>query len=124
MSGIERLKKRAEFVRAARGRKWNTEHFLLQIQIRAPVDEAPPRFGFTVTNKVGRAVVRNRIRRRLREAVRMTAPMAAPCGHDYVLIGRRSAIKAPFARIAADLEEALRRTGKSKAVGNTEPGNG
>ena len=31
-----------------------------------------PRFGFTVTKKVGNSVIRNRIRRRLREAVRLT----------------------------------------------------
>ena len=32
-----------------------------------------PRVGFTVTKKVGNAVVRNRIRRRLREALRRVA---------------------------------------------------
>ena len=30
-------------------------------------------------------------------------------GHDYVLVGRRAALKVPFARIAEDFEAALRR---------------
>jgi ribonuclease P protein component len=129
MNGFQRLKKRADFLKAARGRRWNTEHFTLQIRQRAPDDEAPPRFGFTVTNKVGIATVRNRIRRRLREAVRRVAPVAARRGHDYVLIGRRSAVKAPFGRLLADLQEAIERTGAGQPRHKTasrkmEPGNG
>lgn len=137
MIGFQRLKKRADFLRAARGRKRNTEHFTLQVRKRTPADQEPPRFGFTVTKKVGIAAVRNRIRRRLREAVRLVGSVAARPGHDYVLIGRRSAVKAPFERILADLHEALGRTGKgpprradakdpgsAAAIRKTEPGNG
>lgn len=130
MSGFERLKKRADFLKArARGRRWNTEDFTLQIRQRAPDDEAPPRFGFTVSRKVGIATVRNRIRRRLREAVRLVAPVAARRGHDYVLIGRRSAVKAPFERLLGDLREAMERGGagqprRRKASRKMEPGNG
>ena len=138
MNGFQRLKKRADFVKAAHGRKWNTEHFTLQIRQRTPADEAPARFGFTVTNKVGIATVRNRIRRRLRETVRRIAPVAARRGADYVLIGRRSAVKAPFGRLLADLEEAMERTGTAltradwmrgvtrgaAVTRKTEPGNG
>ena len=129
MNGFQRLKKRADFLKAARGRRWNTEHFILQIRQRAPADEAPPRFGFTVTNKVGIATVRNRVRRRLREAVRLVAPVAARRGHDYVLIGRSSAVKAPFGRLLADLRQAMERTGaaqprRNAASRETEPGNG
>lgn len=129
MPGFQRLKKRADFLKAARGRKWNTEHFTLRTRQRIPEDEAPPRFGFTVTSRVGIATVRNRIRRRLREAVRLVAPVAARRGHDYVLIGRRSAVKAPFERILADLEQAMLRTAAEKSrgaavSGETEPGNG
>ena len=34
-------------------------------------DDGPARLGFTVTKKVGNAVVRNRTRRRLKEAARL-----------------------------------------------------
>jgi ribonuclease P protein component len=107
MSAFERIRKRADFLRAAKGRRWNGEYFQLQISERTPQDGNPPRFGFTVTNKVGIAPVRNRIRRRLRAAVREVAPQAARQGYDYVLIGRRGAVKAPFARIVRDLAKGL-----------------
>ena len=56
-----------------------------------------PRFGFTVTKKVGNSVIRNRIRRRLREAIRLTDPTSPPKpGHDYVLVARIEALTAPF----------------------------
>ena len=64
---------------------------------------------FTVSKKVGNAVERNRVRRRLREIVRLAGSKRMRSGHDYVLIGRRAALKLPFARIAEDFEGALRR---------------
>lgn len=67
----------------------------------------PARFGFTVTKKIGNAVVRNRIRRRLREAVRLAGAMAAEPGTDYVLIGRTAALTLPFDRLIADLTSGI-----------------
>ena len=64
--------------------------------------ERPPRFGFTVTKKIGNAVVRNRIRRRLREAVRLAEPKAES-STDYVLVGRRAALTLQFERLVTDL---------------------
>lgn len=65
--------------------------------------------GFTVAKKVGTAVERNRIRRRLREVVRRSATGAFAAGHDYVLIGRRAVLSAPFDELMAELSGALRR---------------
>ncbi len=67
------------------------------------------RFGFTVSKKVGNAVERNRIRRRLREMVRLAAGSRTHAGHDYVLVGRRAALKVPFERMTKDFDGALRR---------------
>jgi ribonuclease P protein component len=69
----------------------------------------PPRVGFTVSKQVGNAVERNRVRRRLRELVRCAPPTVLRPGHDYVLIGRRSALKASFADMAKELDGAVRR---------------
>lgn len=120
MSALDRLRKRADFLAAARGRRWNTGHFAMQIRRREPPDKAPPRFGLTVTKRVGIATERNRIRRRLREALRRAAPLGARAGHDYVLIARRSALKAPFDRLVADLADAFRRNGRRGADGGRE----
>jgi ribonuclease P protein component len=104
---MERLKQRADFLAAAAGAKAPGAAFVLQARERA--DSAPSRFGFTVSKKVGNAVERNRVRRRLREVVRCSAALTRASGHDYVLIGRRAALGAPFDRMIADFASALKR---------------
>ena len=79
------------------------------LQARKRTDSGPARLGFTVSKKVGNAVERNRVRRRLREIVRLSPAERMRAGHDYVLIGRRAALRVPFERIARDFEGALRR---------------
>jgi ribonuclease P protein component len=65
-----RLKKRRDFLRvASRGRRAARPGLVLQA---AAGDPGALRVGFTVTKKVGNAVVRNRARRRLKEAARLT----------------------------------------------------
>ena len=109
-SGVERLKLRRDFLAASKGARVQTGAFAIQA-IRRADDESPgsPRVGFTVTKKVGCAVVRNRIKRRLREAVRLSAKGAARSGHDYVIIGRRAALAAQFSCVASDLQSGLAR---------------
>ena len=104
---MERLKQRADFLAAAKGSRVSVSAFVLQTRKRT--DDGPIRFGFTVSRKVGNAVERNRVRRRLREIVRLSDAKQMERGHDYVLIGRRAALKLPFTRMAQDFEGALRR---------------
>ena len=68
------------------------------------------RVGFTVTKKVGNAVVRNRIRRRLKEAVRVHAADDMQPGNDYVIVGREEVLTAPFAAIKTELSRRIRGT--------------
>ena len=104
---MERLRQRADFLAARSGVKASTPAFLLQARKRG--DEGPVRLGFTVSKQVGNSVERNRVRRRLREVVRLSAGAAMRRGHDYVLIGRRAALNAPFAGLVQDFDGALRR---------------
>src|SRR3954471_15587441 len=109
---MERMKQRADFLAAAKGAKVPAGAFVLQARSRG--DTAPPRFGFTVSKKVGNAVERNRVRRRLREIVRRHAALLPEPGHDYVLIGRRAALQMPFEAMAADFTGALTRLQKMR----------
>ena len=56
------------------------------------------RTGYTVSVKLGHAVVRNRIRRRLRETVRLNADRLQP-GWDIILVARSRALDAPFRKL-------------------------
>jgi ribonuclease P protein component len=67
------------------------------------------RVGFTVSRKVGNAVVRNRVRRRLREVARLVIPGQARPGLDYVLVGRQAALSRDFTTLQRELVDALRR---------------
>lgn len=84
--------------------------FVLQVA-PLPADLSFPaiRVGFTVSRKVGNAVVRNRVRRRLREIAREVIPQAARADQDYVLIGRQGAIGRDYLKLRAELGEALKR---------------
>ena len=79
------LTQRADFQRAARGRKAATPGFVLQAR---PSGAGLLRVGYTCSRKVGGAVQRNRAKRRLREIARAVLPEAGREGWDYVLIGR------------------------------------
>jgi|GEM_PF-70921 len=138
---VERLKRRGDFLRVAGyGRKWVTPGFILQaapqpkgLPKNSPTDrlgraqgtEQPARVGFTVSRKVGKAVVRNRARRRLRAAVDMVFPEAAHAGWDFVLIGRRETNDRVFAALVRDLRTALDRLDPSRpAPGGDRKGGG
>ena len=115
---MQTLKKRAQFQRVQKGRKWVAPAFTLY-GLQRPADEADgPRFGFAVSSKSvakdgaggkrrGKAVDRNRARRRLKEAVRLTCAAHARAGFDYVIIGRASALTRNFADLLADIELAF-----------------
>ncbi len=109
-AGQARLKRRAEFLRAASsGRKAAMPGLVLQVLTRQ--DEEPARLGFTVTKKVGNAVVRNRTRRRLREAARVLLRDTKLAGVDLVLIGRDATRTRNFALLTEDLRRALAKLG-------------
>ncbi|MCY4179588.1 MAG: ribonuclease P protein component [Litoreibacter sp.] len=84
---IETLKKRADFLRAAKAKRAGQPGFMLQARSRDDGD-ALVRVGFTCSKKVGNAVARNRAKRRLRALAHIILPQAAKPGFDYVLIGR------------------------------------
>jgi ribonuclease P protein component len=105
-----RLKRRADFLRVAKtGRKAATHGLVLQAVART--EPGPARIGFTVTKKVGHAVIRNRTRRRLKEAARLLLRERAVAGVDLVVIGRDGTRARPFPVLMDDLRRALDKAG-------------
>ena len=82
--------------------------FVLLVRPRGD-DDMTSRVGFTVTKKIGNAVVRNRMKRRFRALVRETFPDHAIPGADHVLIGRAGGIERDFASLADELKRALKK---------------
>jgi ribonuclease P protein component len=107
------LKKRSQFLRAARGIRAGRASFALQA---IASEQDLPGIGFTVTKKTGNSPERNRIKRRLRAAAGACAEAFQP-QHDYVLVGRREALAAPFDELVKDLTGLLTRVHTKKADG-------
>jgi len=123
------LKTRAEFLRVRGGARWSCASLTLEVKPRPRAPETPvldqaPRIGFTVTKKLGSAVVRNRIRRRLKAAVCEVAEGHTKPGFDYVIIARAAALDRPFAALKKDLEDAFHRVHHPRRARRPQPPGG
>lgn len=96
-----RIRVRSSFLAVQRGGRRVTSRDLVTVYLPAA---GPLRVGFTVSRKVGNAVVRNRVKRRLREAVRRSGALIAMRDLDVVFIARGSAAAAS----AHDLADQVR----------------
>ena len=95
--------------------------FVLLVHDRKDGDPAMG-VGFTVTKKIGNAVVRNRMKRRLRALARELLAERGVAGADHVLIGRNGGVERDFALLRTELGKAFRKVtpqGASTSVANT-----
>ena len=65
------------------------------------------RVGFTVTKKIGGAVVRNRMKRRFRALAQEIVPANGFPGSDHVMSGRARGIEREFGLLRSELAKAL-----------------
>jgi ribonuclease P protein component len=89
-----------------------TPGFVLLVRDREDSDPAM-RVGFTVTKKIGGAVVRNRMKRRFRALAREIVPAKGFAGADHVMIGRAKGVERDFRLLRSELETALDRLHRS-----------
>ncbi len=90
----------------ARGKSFVHPMLVLYVRRRTGETNGAVRVGFSISKKLGNAVVRNRIKRQLREAfqaseVKWSDPL------DLIFVGRGKLSKADFASINASLGELL-----------------
>ncbi|MBV9420805.1 MAG: ribonuclease P protein component [Alphaproteobacteria bacterium] len=103
---MDRLKTRADFLRAQRGVRRVTPG--LTLEICPGPKENGIRVSFTASSKMGNAVVRNSCKRRLRAAAAEVLPLSGQRGTDYVLVARKDTPTRPFDQLKADLAQAVR----------------
>ena len=80
--------------------------FVLLVRDRQDQDPAM-RVGFTVTKKIGNAVVRNRMKRRFRALARDLVATKGFLGSDHVMIGRAGGVERDFGQLRQELDRAL-----------------
>ena len=102
---MQTLSRRADFLAANKGRRRVTPGFILITHTRD--GDAEPRVGFTVTKKIGNAVVRNRMKRRFRALAREVIAPVAQDNRDYILIGRAGGVERDYATLVRELAAAL-----------------
>lgn len=102
----ETIRLRRDYLAANKARRVVTPGFILLVRHRDDGD-AKMRAGYTVTKKIGGAVVRNRMKRRLRALARELFPAQGVAGADHVLIGREAGIERDFSGLREELQRAL-----------------
>jgi ribonuclease P protein component len=106
-----RLTRSKDFARVRRfGRSAGSQ---LLVLYALPTHSPDRRIGFSVSKRVGNAVIRNRVKRRLREAVRSQLAMV-PAGYDLVFIARPAAAAASSTQIAETVGYLLRKSGTKR----------
>jgi ribonuclease P protein component len=99
-----RLRRREDFNAVHRhGRSWANATLVVRV---LPKATRQTRVGFSVSKRVGKAVVRNRIKRRLREIVRALRPRD---GFDVVVIAREPAATADYSALLSSVRSLLAR---------------
>ncbi|HEY5459844.1 MAG TPA: ribonuclease P protein component [Sphingomicrobium sp.] len=106
------MRKRSDFLAANRGKRAPMPGFVLLVRPRDD-DDSTMRIGFTVTKKIGNAVVRNRMKRRFRALAREILPDHGIAGADHVLIGREGGIERDYASLVSELQRALKKLAAS-----------
>jgi ribonuclease P protein component len=105
------LTKRSDFLAANAGKRAASPGFVLLVRDRKDGDPVK-RVGFTVTKKIGNAVVRNRMKRRFRALAREIIPSCGIAGADHVMIGRSTGIERDFSALRQDLGRALEKVAR------------
>ena len=118
---IKILKKRSEFLRVAASNKSHvTKGMIVQNRVHTDLEKKLTktrkiRLGFTVSKKVGKAVVRNRVKRRLKALAQSVFQEKNISDLDLVIIGRKNTVRRPFTKLREDMETVLEKINNTRS---------
>ena len=118
MNKIIVLKKRKDFLRAAKGVRMVVSTAILQAARSLSEEDVPFKVGFTASKKIDKAYFRNRAKRRLRAVVREVFPELALTNTEYVLISRFNTAYCPYQNLKNDIKWALKKANKILSAEN------
>ncbi len=102
---FQRLKKSSDFSKVYKqGQSYGCKNLVIYY---LPNNENVFRAGFSVSKKIGNAVIRNRIRRYLKEALITTEPYGK--GYDIIFVARKSAKENNFFEIRGSVRYLFRK---------------
>ena len=102
MTPLFTLKKNVEFKKVYnRGRSVASKAVVLY---SLPNNSDKKKFGFSVSKKMGKAVVRNKIKRVLKEVCRLNQDWFKD-GYDYILIPRAAILKMNYQQICNEINK-------------------
>ncbi len=104
MASIKIVKKNKDFRRTyAKGASAADKSMVLYVYSKRGRDgDQEKRFGFSVSKKIGKAVVRNRVKRLLKEACRQNLNFF-PDGKDYIIVAKKEVVDEDFHSISRKL---------------------
>ena len=93
------IKKRSEFIRSNKfSNKIHSPNFIIQ-KLESNKTDNIPYFGFTVTKKIGSAIVRNKIKRRLKSIIRKLLKCKDKyfdLSFNYILICKKEIVRVSY----------------------------
>ncbi|OPX88302.1 MAG: Ribonuclease P protein component [Pelotomaculum sp. PtaB.Bin104] len=100
MNVLQVIKKNKDYKKIYSRGKSVADPFIVIYSLRNNSDGY--RFGFTVSKKVGNAVVRNRVRRIFKEVCRLNLEKF-PKGYDYILLARKNISSRKYIQVEESL---------------------
>ena len=100
------IKKRSEFIRSNKfSKKIYTPNFIIQ-KLESKKNKNIPHFGFTITKKIGSAILRNKIKRRLKSVIRKLLKCEDKyfdLSFNYILICKKEIVRVSYDELENEL---------------------
>ncbi len=106
MSALNIIKKNKDYRRVYHRGKSYADRYMVLYVLKNNIKIC--RFGFTISKKIGNAVVRNKIKRRFKEVCRLNLENFL-CGFDYIIIARRDIVYLNYRQIEDSLLRLLKK---------------